>query len=332
MKHGGNIYKVAKDLDCKPENIIDFSSNINTYHPKLRLEQTDEMILKYADNSYKKLKKAISKKYSIDKNEMALFNGATAAIFELFKSLKSKNITLYAPLYSEYEHAALEASKKISKINRFTDLNKKPKKRSIVVFVNPSTPDGKFYDLDALFEIWEKQKCTVVLDESFLEFEALSSQRVRLKTYKRLYIIQSFTKFHACAGVRVGAVFSQERNIKRLSIPRWNLSSFDVAFMTKRLKDKAFVTKAQKEHLKLKEMLFKILEKSGLFTKIYPSDSNFFLVKSEVAGVIYSRLLEQKILTRQCDNFDFLGKRYLRFAVKDRASLEALKKGLDALS
>lgn len=332
MKHGGNIYKVARDLDCRPEDIIDFSSNINSYHPQLRLEQTDEMIFKYADNSYAKLKKAVSQKYAVSKKEMALFNGATAAVFELFKHLKSKDVTLYAPLYSEYEHAAREASKTISKINRFEALHTKPKKRSIVVFVNPSTPDGKFYDLDALFEIWEKQKCTVILDESFLEFEALPSQRERIKTYKRLYIIQSFTKFYACAGVRVGAVFSRKKNIERLCVPPWNLSSFDAAFMTKRLKQKHFVKKAQKEHLKLKEILFDILQNSGLFSKIYPSDSNFFLVKSEVAKTIYTGLLQQKILIRQCHNFDFLNRKHLRFAVKDRASLEALKKGFDALS
>ena len=216
MKHGGNIYKVAKRLDCKPSEIIDFSSNINSYHPSLQIEQTDEMILKYSDNSYKKLKKVISKKYSIDSKEMALFNGATTAIFELFRGLKSKDITLYAPLYSEYETAAREVSKKIRKINRFKNLYKKPKKRSIVIFVNPSTPDGKFYDLNTLFDIWEKQKCTVILDESFLEFEDLSSQRARLKDNKRLYIIQSFTKFHACAGIRRRQINGFDEALKSL--------------------------------------------------------------------------------------------------------------------
>lgn len=332
MKHGGNIYKVAKRLDCKPSEIIDFSSNINSYHPSFQVEQTDEMILKYSDNSYKKLKKEISKKYSINTKKMALFNGATTAIFELFRGLKSEDVTLYAPLYSEYERAATEASKKIRKINRFKNIYKKPKKRSIVVFVNPSTPDGKFYDLNALFDIWEEQKCTVILDESFLEFEDLPSQRTRLKKNKRLYIIQSFTKFHACAGVRIGAVFSNKKNIKKINTPRWNLSSFDVEFLTQRLGDEKFTLRAKEEHIKQKKKLFKILQKSGLFSKIYPSDSNFFLVRSEVAEKIYTRLLENKILTRQCDNFDFLDKEYLRFALKEDPSLEVLKKALYALS
>jgi threonine-phosphate decarboxylase len=332
MKHGGNIYKVSKELGCKSEEIVDFSSNINAFHPKTEIIPTQEMILKYADPSYSSLKAAISKKYGVKKREMKLFNGATAAIFELFRSLKREDVVLYAPLYSEYETAALAASKKISKINRFEELYKKPKKKSIVVFVNPSTPEGKFYDLKALFGIWEKQKCTIVLDESFVEFENLPSFREKIRSYKRLYIIHSFTKFHACAGVRIGALFSNEKNIQRLSSPRWALSSFDAVFLTERLQEKAFVSKAQKKHLKHKEMLFGILQSSGLFSKIYPGSANFFLTRSPQAQRIYDELLKQKLLVRQCGNFDFLGEEHLRFAVKERASLDILKKAFYALA
>mgnify|MGYP005664076303 CR=1 FL=1 len=332
MKHGGSIYKVAKKLHCQPEEIIDFSSNINSYRPPLDIEQSDEMIVKYADNSYKGLKKAVSGKYAVSRREMALFNGATAAIFELFRGLKPKEVTLYAPLYSEYERAAKEASKKIIKINRFEELYKIPKKRSIVVFVNPSTPDGKFYGLERLFDIWKQQKCTVILDESFLEFEKLPSQRSRLEADKRLYIVQSFTKFHACAGMRIGAVFSQKKNIRKLHTPRWNLSSFDAEFLKRRLEDGTFTKQAQKRHLQEKELLFELLQKSRLFDKIYPSDSNFFLVRSDKSEAIYRTLLRQRVLVRECENFDFLDRRHLRFAVKERASLEVLKKALDALS
>lgn len=332
MKHGGNIYKISKKLGCKSTEIVDFSSNINASHPKTDIEPTQEMIAKYADPSYASLKAAISEKYGVKKREMALFNGATAAIFELFRSLKGEDVVLYAPLYGEYETAAIEASKKITKINRFKELYTKPKKGSIVVFVNPSTPDGRFYDLKALFGIWEKRKCTIVLDESFLEFENLPSFREKIRSYKRLYIIQSFTKFHACAGLRIGALFSNEKNIQRLSTPRWALSSLDAAFLTERLKDGNFPLRAQKEHLKHKEMLFKILRSSELFSKVYPSSANFFLVKSPQAQRIYAELLKQKLLVRQCGNFDFLGQEHLRFAVKEEASLNLLKKAFDALA
>ena len=211
MKHGAGIYKVAKKLNCRYDEVIDFSSNINTYQPKTDIKLTNSILVRYGDSGYSKLKKEISKYYSIKKNQLKLYNGATAAIFELFKNLKEKNIYLYAPLYGEYEKAAKQSGKKIFKIDRFKNINTIPKKNSVVVFVNPSTPDGKFYKLFKLFKIWKKQNCTIVLDESFIEFEKLKSFRDEIDNYKKLYIIQSFSKFYASAGVRVGAIFSNQK-------------------------------------------------------------------------------------------------------------------------
>jgi threonine-phosphate decarboxylase len=332
MHHGGNIYKASKMLTCKSSEIIDFSSNINLYHPKSDIKTDNEMIVKYAESSYKNLKKTISEKYNLKSKEIALFNGATSAIYELFRYLKPLHVTLYSPLYSEYESAAKLSNKKIHKINRLKNIYKKPKKGSIVVFVNPSTPDAKFYKLKKLFKIWKEQNCTVILDESFLEFEDLESERWRIKSFKKLYIIQSFSKFYSCAGVRVGAIFSHKKNIKKLVGIHWNLSSFDVKFLEKRLKDREFAIRSRVLHVRRKKELYSILKSSKLFEKIYKSHTNFFLVKSKYAKQIYKESLKDKILLRQCGNFDYLDKEYLRFAIKDKKSHNSLKKVLHALS
>jgi len=315
MKHGANIYKYASAIGCKPHEIIDFSSNINLYNPKIDMAITNDMIVKYPDASYSKLKDAIKKKYGVKKSQIALYNGATTAIFELFKTLKEKIVYLYAPLYGEYEKA--QKNKKIIKINRSENIEAKVKKNSIVVFVNPSTPDGKYYDLKKLFTYWKEQNCSIILDESFLEFEELKSFRDEIKRYKKLYIIQSFSKFHSCAGVRIGAIFSHKNNIKKLHTTLWNLSSFDEKFLTERLLDIEFKKQTHKLHKKQKKELYKILKDSNLFDKIYESDSNFFLTKSKNAKEIFELLLKNKILTRTCGSFDFLDNNYLRFAVKN---------------
>jgi len=324
LKHGANIYKYAKEICCKADEIIDFSSNINLYQPKNDLVLQDATIVKYADQSYTKLKKTISQKYSLKTEQISLFNGASSAIFELFKALKPKKVYLYAPLYGEYENG-LDKDVKIKKINRFENLLKTPSYNSTVVFVNPSTPEGKYYDLKKLFKIWQKQNCTVILDESFLEFEELKSFRKKINTYKKLYIIQSFSKFYSCAGVRIGAVFSNKKNLKKFKQPIWNISSLDVEFLTKRLMDKKFEKKSIMLHKKQKNELKKILKR---FKYIYKSDSNFFLVKCTNKNKLFQHLLNQKILVRRCGSFDFLNDEYFRFAVKDKNSHKKLKKAL----
>jgi len=328
MKHGAGIYKVAKKLGCKSSEIIDFSSNINSYDSEIDITLTKTMLVRYADSSYTDLKKIIAKKMQIRKRQIVLYNGATSAIFELIKSLKEKEIYLYAPLYGEYEKAAIQSGKNIHKINRFKELYKKPKRNSTVVFVNPSTPDGRFYNLESLLKLWKRQNCTIIIDESFLEFENLKSLRNKINSYKKLYIIQSFTKFYACAGVRIGALFSNKHNIKKLKTPLWNLSSFDVEYLSKKLQDKKFSSKSKKHHKQMKKELLNILEKSNIFSKIYKSDSNFILTKSKDAKKIFKHLYENKILVRKCGSFDFLSNNYLRFAVKETNSHKRLTKTL----
>ena len=318
MKHGANIYKYASQLKCKPKEIADFSSNINSYQPDVNIKVTNSMLVKYASTSYEKLHNAIKQRYNLKKSQIKLYNGASSAIFALLNHLKEKKVYLYAPLYGEYEEASKESRKKIIKIDRRKNLFQKPKKSSIVIFVNPSTPDGKYYDLKKLFKIWREQKSVVILDESFLEFESLKSFRDEILSYEKLYIIQSFSKFYSCAGVRIGAIFSNKENISNLKTPLWNISSFDAKFLEKRILDKKFNLKSKKKHLKNKKKLYKILKKSGLFDKIYKTDSNFIMTKSNNANELFKHLLKDKILVRKCESFDFLDERYIRFGVKEK--------------
>ncbi len=332
MKHGANIYKYAKRIECSPDEIIDFSSNINLYQPEINFSLSSKEVALYPDSEYREFRQFLAQKYALKKSQIALFNGATTAIYELFSSLKRKNVFLYAPLYGEYEKAALQAKKNIYKINRIEDETQAPLDDSIVVFVNPSTPEGTYYEnIKELMSKWMELDCTIILDESFLEFQELESMRDEINSYKRLYIVQSFSKFYSCAGVRVGAIFSHKKNIQKLQMPLWNLSQLDVNFLTQRLSDEDFVTRSRELHKTQKEELQNILTESKLFTEIVESDSNFILCLTENGEELWEKLLEKKILVRKCASFDYLNNNWLRFAVKDAGAHETLKKALTSI-
>ena len=332
MTHGADIYTYAKLAKCEPDELVDFSSNINLYQPQYNASFDNATLTRYAQSSYDSLKEIIAKNYKINSEQIALYNGATAAIYELFTQLKPKKVYLYAPLYGEYEKAAFQAKKFVSKINRLEDIQNPPSKNSIVVFVNPSTPEGDYHDIKELFKIWMKKKCTIILDESFLEFEQLASLRDEINNYKKLYIVQSFSKFYACAGVRVGAVFAHKKSIEKLSKKLWNLSSLDVSFLENRLQDEAFKERTQALHKQQKQELYTILEESKLFGEIVESQTNFVLVYSSQGKKIFEYLLQRKILVRTCESFDYLSENWLRFAVKDTQSQAKLKEALLAFA
>lgn len=326
IEHGGNIYDMAKRLKCKPEDIIDFSSNMNPTQTDIDLTIDPHIMKVYADPSYHELTKRIALNYELNQEEIKLFNGASSAIIALFEQLEYDSVALYAPLYGEYKIAAKRQGKKIDLINRMDEVWKKPEVKSLVVFVNPSTPDGRYYDLGALLKEWQALECTVILDESFLEFTQKESLRSEIKRYKNLYIIQSFTKFYACAGLRVGAIFSQEANIAKLFTPMWPLSSIDVCLLKRLLEDRAYKQKSKSVFEKYLQRLRATLCKTLLFDEVYVSEANYILTRSSHAKEIEEKLLKYKIMARNCGNFDFLDERYLRFAVKDDKALDALQK------
>jgi len=113
-------------MGCSPHEIVDFSSNINLYQPKIKIDITAKRLARYGDSSYKNLKKVIANKLEIKKSQIALYNGATSAIFALMKSLKADDIYLYAPIYGEYKKAAKDAGKKIHVLSRLYDLATEP--------------------------------------------------------------------------------------------------------------------------------------------------------------------------------------------------------------
>jgi len=334
MKHGGNIYEFSKVCGCKDSEVIDFSSNINPRTPVHSFKYVN--ISPYAEPTYEELNEKLASVYKLESSQITLYNGASSAIFSLFEMIKPKTTFLYAPLYGEYKRAASLYSKKVLLSNRFEDIYVLPPKNSLVVFVNPSTPDGSYYDLDKLLLIWKAQKCKVVIDESFLAFSSKKSVRKSIRKNKNIFIVQSLSKIYGCAGIRIGALFSDERNIKALKKRQvsWGLSSLDVSFMLNALSDLKHIKKSKSWMIKRKIELENILSESKLFSKIYSSDANFILAKLSNldASTLQKKLVAHKILIRDCSNFDFLDSSYVRFALKDKSSHKRLKKALNALT
>ncbi|QKF82161.1 aminotransferase class I/II-fold pyridoxal phosphate-dependent enzyme [Halarcobacter ebronensis] len=333
FQHGGDIDSFVKELKCKKEEIIDLSSNINFLKPKLNIDFNKVDISFYAN--YEKLYKTVAKHYKVKKSNLELFNGASRAIFSLFDSLGLKECFIYSPAYLEYKKAAKLFGYKINLINRFENLKKEIKKGSLVIFANPSTPEGTFYKLEELFQVWAKNECTILIDESFLEFTKESSAIRFLKEYKKLYILKSMTKFYSCAGVRVGTIISDKKNIKQLKEkePKWKLSTFDMNYIIEALKDKTFVSNSLEQNSKNKELLKSILNNYSFIEKVYESDANFLLLKLKNidAKTMQKHLKKYKIMIRDCSNFDFLDSTFVRVAIKDKSSILKLKKALDRI-
>jgi threonine-phosphate decarboxylase len=357
MEHGGNIYQFAGRIACRPEQVLDFSANINP-EQAVDLSCLQQVQLgPYADPDYSLLKQAIRRRYGYPANaDIEVFNGASAAIFALLRGLQPKDLVLYTPLYGEYAHIAGELGCKLHHINRLGlnisggDFSRPVRewatkvapttsyipKQSTVIFVNPSTPDGQLYDMQELLTAWQAADCHIIVDESFLDFCVADSVAESIASYDKLYIIKSLSKFYGCAGIRIGFIIAAAQAIKELKRyePTWKLSSLDMMYMQQALANTSFIEQTRQQTVYLRDLLQLALQASGLFEQIYPGQANFLLAKLANHGDGYhlQTLLESsRILIRVCDNFEGLDKRHVRFAVKSAQAISQLDGCLKSL-
>jgi threonine-phosphate decarboxylase len=334
FSHGGDIESFAKDLNCNTNDIIDLSSNINFLKPDINIDFNLLNISSYP--SYDILYNIIAELYDVNEQQIELFNGGSSAIFSLFRFFNTNHCFIYSPAYLEYKKAAIKFNYTIEYINRFIDLDKDVSKNALIVFVNPSTPDGTFYDIDKLMTKWIKKDCTILIDESFLDFTSFESVIKYLKSYDKLYILKSMTKFYSSAGIRLGTIISSKENIIELKKyePMWKISQFDQAYIKNAIKDKQFSTISRAINVKNKELLVHALNSSKYISHILPSHANYILAQlKDIDAKAFQELLKSyKIMIRDCTNFDFLDNSYIRIAVKSEKNINLLEIALKEIN
>lgn len=328
--HGGGVEHFAKTINCDSSEVIDFSLNINFVKPQINIDFNTLELTSYPN--FEKLYESIAKLYGIKKGEIELFNGRSSAIFSLFRTLDLKECVIYSPAPLEYKKASTTFGYKTTIINRFFDINEPIEENSLVIFSNPSSPDGNYYNLETLFPLWTKANATIIIDESFLDFTNEKSAIEFLKCYPKLYIVKSMSEFYGNAGIRIGLIISNKMAISNLkrNEPLWKISYYDSYFLLEALKDKSFKKIAKALNAKNNLLLEQILTNSNLFQTIFPSNGNFILgkLKNSKASILQNYLSKYKIFIKNCSNFDGLDDSYVRFAVKNTKDLETLEKAL----
>ena len=333
FQHGGNIAAFAQVCGCSPDEVIDLSSNINFVTPNVNVDFNTLPIASYPD--YSELYERVAGYCGVAVEEMELFNGGSSAIFSLFAHLSECRgggtptyVSVYSPAYLEYKKAAERFGFAVHLIDRSSQMDVEVPKGSLVVFVNPATPDGAVYEMEPLLERWAARGCRVLVDESFLGFTSRPSVSCYLDRYPHLYILTSMTKYFGAAGMRIGALLSSETNIVALRRrePLWKLSSFDTAYLMGALDDATFSKRSAQANGAAKGWLLEVLERSPLIETIYPGEVNFVLVQlcGMQAEELQARLVPHRILVRDCANFDGLDSYHVRIAVKSIEQMRPL--------
>ena len=341
-RHGGNIHALKKEYS---EGLIDFSANINPLGPPVWLRslinREMENLVHYPDPCCQILKTALAEKWQASPNSIVLGNGANELIYALPRALQPSRILIPEPAYMDYAEAAASSDIKVTHVSGREDfsidyeaLGKELRADDLVFLGHPANPTGCFLDKRAVVEMAERNPATnFIIDEAFIDFVDQAETFINKPTVN-IVVIRSFTKFYAIPGIRLGALVSSPETANKVigQLPAWSVNHLAQVIGEKAIQDSGFIQKSKDVTKELNESLFTDLQKiDGL--SIFPSKANFFLCRLSEGPVdvvtLADKLLNQHgIIIRNCQNYQGLGDRYFRVAVRNAVENEFLCEAL----
>ena len=204
----------------------------------------------------------------------------------------------------------------------------------VLILNNPNNPTGSAIREEDLARILQQFSGYVLLDEAYYEFCGRTGLGF-LADYPQLIITRTFSKAMGMAGLRVGYLLAHSdlaAQISKAKLP-YNINQFSLTAAEVALENVARFRPAIEAVLREKERLGRELGRiPGL--KVYPSESNFFLIEVPVAPrVLFEGLLAQGILVRDVSSYPMLAK-CLRVSVgteqENNRLLSALRASLTA--
>ena len=119
-----------------------------------------------------------------------------------------------------------------------------------------------------------------------------------MERHENLIILQTFSKAWGMAGLRLGLAFAHQEVaalFARVKYP-YNVNGPTQRAVMERLR--AGVDAQIAEIRSERERLAKVLPTIGIVEKVFPSDANFFLIKTPDAARVYEALVRQGIIVR----------------------------------
>ncbi len=352
--HGGNIYDLAKKNGCRPDQIIDMSSNLNPLGPPPGLLQflTDNMsvvkALPDADAAF--LSESFQKAYGITRGRVLAGNGTTEFIYTIPKALNIKKALILGPTYSDYEDACRMNRTTCSFLmaepsNRFHHdpdrIAEKAKKAEMVVICNPNNPTGTLTPFETLRKICKSHPDTLfVIDESYLPFISSGKSETMIHSNsKNIIVLSSMSKIFSIPGLRTGflkAPVKITEKYRKYQLP-WNVNSLAqkaATYILQHQKEMDTFMDTSRQFIKMERDRFLARLKGIPCFSFFAGQVPFILIKLSgelTAEAISGNLSKDNILIRNCKNFKGLTEKYIRISLKGKHANQQLSKKLSAL-
>ena len=266
---------------------------------------------RYPDPYQQKLKEKLAFVKQIAANQIFIGNGSDECIDILFRTFcepGKDNIIICPPTYPMYEVSANINDVQVQNAPLLSDyqlnlahieqlVNDQTK---IIWICSPNNPTGNSLDRIDIETILNHFEGIVVVDEAYINFSKQKSFVQSLIDYPNLVVLQTLSKAWGLAGLRLGMCFASPQIIGYLNKVKapYNINIVTQELALQALEEVGQVNDMIKLLVDMRIALAQVIASMPHVIQVFPSDTNFILVKIPKARQLYEYLLSQGIIVR----------------------------------
>ena len=300
-------------------NLVKLNTNENPFGPSprvlaaLRDEIGDnaETLRLYPDPNAERLKQAAADFHGITAPQVFVGNGSDEVLAHVFQALLKHTEPLLFPdiTYSFYpsycklygiEHVAVPLGANFEiRIDDYRHAN------GGIIFPNPNAPTGCLITLAEIERLLAvNTESVVVIDEAYVAFAAGAASAIPLiDRYANLLVVQTLSKSHSLAGLRVGFAFGQSHLIEALERVKNSFNSYPLDRLAlvgavAACEDRAYFEQTRQAVMASRAALAGQLRNLGF--EVLPSAANFIFARhpGQDAARLAAALRERSVIVR----------------------------------
>ncbi len=270
---------------------------------------------RYPDPHQRETKSIIAQQKAISEDQIFLGNGSDEGIDLLIRAFcepGKDQILLTPPTYGMYkvsanihnvgiQNVSLTEDFMLDENRLFDSINDETK---LIFLCNPNNPTGNLLQEDVMLKLVEAFAGIVVIDEAYIDFSPTESMIRFIETYPNLVILQTFSKAWGLAALRLGMAFAHADIIKVLNNikPPYNINQLTQDEAIKSLHQLSKKNEFVDHIIKAKTELIQQLKETKGILNVFPSATNFVLVKVNEPNKLYRQLIDEEIVVRNRSN------------------------------
>ncbi len=300
------------------EDIVFLDANENPFETGLN---------RYPDPQQIRVKQMLAMQKDVKTDNILLGNGSDEVldlIFRVFCQPEKDSVITLPPTYGMYKVlAAINAIKNIEiplKPSFQLDYNSIKKRfaptTKIIFICSPNNPTANSFNVEIIKKILCNFNGIVVIDEAYIDFSTQKSWISQLAYFPNLIVTQTLSKAYGLAGIRLGICYASKEIITVLNRikPPYNINILTQQKAIEALLNQHKTAIEIKQLVNERQQLIETLTDIKIIKKVYPSDTNFILVRVDNAVKRYHQLIKKGVVVRNRSN-QILCDNCLRFTV-----------------